>query len=194
MEITIKRLCPELTEDYLHFFDETPHSTGKPEHRCYCVCYASTAGRIEESSTAEKRRELARAYIKNHFLQGYLAYCGETVVGWCNANTKAECYECISWKMFMQEIRRDERKIKSVLCFAIAPEYRGKGIATMLLQKVCEDAQAEGFACVEAYPNKAFISEEHDFTGPISMYEKLGFTAAYETKEKCVMEKALKVI
>ena len=113
MSISIRKLTPDLAQDYVRFFDETPHDENIPEHKCYCVCWCADDYEGKDFSTAEKRRELARAYIKNHFLQGYLAYCGETVVGWCNANTKAECYECISWKMFMQEIRRDERKINT---------------------------------------------------------------------------------
>jgi len=32
-------------------------------------------------------------------------------------------------------------KTKSVFCFAIVPDMRGKGIATALLERVCEDAK-----------------------------------------------------
>ncbi len=191
MEIEIKRLTLELVEDYLHFFDITPHSTGLEEHRCYCVCWASTHGNLDDCSTALKRREVAERYIKNHFIQGYLAYHDNTVIGWCNTNTKSECYECISWQMFMNEIRKDNKRIKSVFCFAIAPEFRGKGIASRLLEKVCKDAKKEGFECVEAYPNIEFIDTEQDFMGPVSMYEKLGFTECYETSNKKVMVKEL---
>ena len=189
MDIVIKRLVPEFVDDYLHFFDTTSHSTGKAEHRCYCVCWASTQGSIEACSTASKRREIAASYIKNHYIQGYLAYADQTVIGWCNANTKADCYDCISWKMFMDEVRKDDRRIKSVFCFAIAPEFRGKGIASMLLQKVCEDAESEGFECVEAYPNINFIDDEQDYMGPVSMYERLGFKLDYTINAKNVMSK-----
>lgn len=192
MDIVIKELTPELAEDYLLFFDRTPHSTGKPEHRCYCVCWASTQGNPDECKTASERRSVAARYIENHFIQGYLAYYADTVVGWCNANTKSDCYESISWKMFMKGIKKDEGKVKSVFCFAIAPEFRGKGIASMLLKKVCEDAEKEGFDCVEAYPNINYHNEEQDYMGPIGIYEKLGFTADYEENSKYVMKKALR--
>lgn len=192
MSIIIKKLTPELVEDYLHFFDITPHSTGKEEHRCYCVCWASTDSTFEDCTTALKRRSVAEKYIKNHFLQGYLAYSGDSVIGWCNANTKSDCYESVSWKMFMKEIKKDDRKIKSVFCFAIAPEFRGKGIASMLLKKVCEDAENDGFECVEAYPNTTYIDEEQDFMGPLNMYEKLGFVLDYEAGSRSVMTKALR--
>jgi hypothetical protein len=43
MNIEIKKLSPELTEDYVRFFDVTPHSE-KPdadECKCYCVWWCS---------------------------------------------------------------------------------------------------------------------------------------------------------
>ena len=191
MEIEIRKLTPELVDDYVKFFDITPHSTGIEEHRCYCVCWASTKGNLEECATAAQRREVAKRYIKNHFLQGYLAYHENKVVGWCNANTKFECYECISWQMSMNDIRKDDKRVKSVFCFAIAPEYQRKGIGSRMLEKVCEDAKNDGFEYVEAYPNAEFIDTEQDFMGPVSMYEKLGFTLSYETSTKKVMVKTL---
>lgn len=60
----------------------------------------------------------------------------------------------------------------SVVCFEIAPEYRGRGIATALLQRVCEDALEDGYEYVEAYPVPRETTEALDFTGPIRLYEK----------------------
>lgn len=189
MNISIKRLTPELSEDYLHFFDITPHSTNKAEHRCYCVCWCSKSCEGTDFSSADKRREIANEYVKNGFIQGYLAYADNKVIGWCNANTKEDCYECISWQRFMQPIKKDEShvKVKSILCFAVSPEMRGKGVATQLLKRVCEDAKADGFDFVEAYPNHSFISTEDDFMGTTSMFEKAGFAPCYEAGNKSVM-------
>ena len=193
MNVEIRRLTPDRAEDYLHFFDVTPHSTGKEEHRCYCVCWAGANCDGRDFSTAEKRRAVAAEYIKNGAIQGYLAYIGHRVVGWCNANTKSDCYDCISWKMFMQSIKKDEPgpKVKSIFCFAIAPEMRRKGIATQLLYRVCEDAAKDGFDAVEAYPNKEFVNTEDDFMGTVDTYEKAGFELFYEAGDKLVMRKRL---
>jgi len=83
-------------------------------------------------------------------------------------------------------------RVKSIFCFAIAPEMRGKGIAKLLLERVCEDAEADGFDFVEAYPNKKFIDEAEDFMGPVELYEKTGFTLCYETEQKFVVRRSLK--
>ena len=83
-------------------------------------------------------------------------------------------------------------RVKSIFCFAIAPEMRRKGIAKLLLERVCRDAAQDGFDFVEAYPNKKFINEAEGFVGPAEMYIKSGFTVYYETEQKLVMRKKLK--
>ena len=195
MNIEVKKLTPELTEDYLHFSDVTPHDDDVPESKCYCVCWCSADHRIAtDFSSQEKRRELARKYVKDGIIKGYLAYQGDGVAGWCNANTKSECLHCTSWLRFMQSIDVDDTnlKIKSVFCFVIVPDMQRKGIATRLLCHVCEDAAADGFDVVESYPNKAFVSTTRDFMGPVEMYKKLGFTAIREVNDITVMRKVLK--
>lgn len=38
MNIEIRKLTPDLAEDYIHFFDTTPHDDNVDAHKCYCVC------------------------------------------------------------------------------------------------------------------------------------------------------------
>lgn len=63
-------------------------------------------------------------------------------------------------------------KVKSIFCFVIAPEMRRKGIATLLLERVCQDAAEEGFDLVEAYPYKSSSWQSSDFGGYLEMYQK----------------------
>lgn len=196
MDIEIKRLTPELVDDYVKFFDETPHDDNVDEHKCYCVCWCNVDHRVEtDFSSAGKRRNLAIQYVQNGNIQGYLAYCGDKVVGWCNANTKSDCLYCSSWLRFMQAFNAVETdknsRVKSVFCFVIAPEMRRKGISKLLLERVCEDAAKEGFDVVEAYPNKEFIDIARDFKGPKKLYEDSGFTAYCEVENSVIMHKRL---
>ena len=195
MNIKIRQLTPAFVDDYVRFFDQTPHSTNLDEHKCYCVCWSSDDDKDKDFSTAEKRRDMAVALVNSCHIQGYLAYCDNHVVGWCNANTKSDCYECISWRMFMGAVPREEGEsdahVKSIFCYAIAPNMRGKGIAGALLRRVCEDAEKDGFDAVEAYPNKVFLDTEQDFMGPVSLYEKNGFAIVHEADQRLVMRKSL---
>lgn len=193
MEIEIKRLTPDLADDYVHFFDITPHDEYIDAHKCYCVCWCADDYEGKDFSTAKKRRAAAHRYVQDGIIQGYLAYHNGTPIGWCNANIKADCLKCCSWRMFMKDVHVDTReKIKSVFCFVIAPQYQRQGIATMLLERVIEDAEAEGFDAMEAYPNKSFSSVAADFMGPAAMYKKHGFLTVAQTEQKYVMRKELR--
>ena len=82
-------------------------------------------------------------------------------------------------------------QIKSVVCFEISPEYRGKGIAARLLGQVCADAQSEGWEFVEAYPKEG-TGNTLAFTGPLRLYEKAGFIEYDRNGRTIIMRKALK--
>ncbi|MDF2671943.1 MAG: GCN5-related N-acetyltransferase [Clostridiales bacterium] len=196
MDIEICKLIPELAEDYVHFFDTTPHDKNVVEHKCYCVCWCNDDYEGKDFSTAEKRRKYALQYVKGNNIQGYLAYSGNTAVGWCNANTKSDCLKCVSWRRFMDYVPLEESntgiKVKSVFCFVIAPEMKRKSIATLLLERVCKDALQDGFDFVEVYPYKESSYQSSDFGGYFEMYKKSGFHVSFETEQGLVMRKQLK--
>lgn len=196
MAIEIRKLLPELAEDYVHFFDITPHDTNIDEHKCYCVCWCNDDFEGKDFSTVEMRRNCALDYVRGNNIQGYLAYSGDEVVGWCNANTKADCTKCASWRMFMDYVPLEEVntgiKVKSVFCFVIAPDMKRNGIASMLLERVCKDAAQDGFDYVEAYPYKEDSYQSSDFGGYYEMYIKSGFYVSLETEKGLVMRKLLK--
>ena len=195
MNYEIKSLSPDLVNDYLSFFDLEEHSDNMAEHKCFCVCWCSDDHRsgLDRMSTAQKRRELAEQYVKNGKIKGYLAFEGNRVVGWCNANKKSECRNCISWLRSMRDLlvptTVDER-VKSVFCFTVANDHRRTGVATQLLKRVCEDAKEEGYQFVEAYPKKA-IKGWDDFEGPLAMYQRQGFVLEADRGDYLVLRKYL---
>ena len=194
MTIEIKKLTPDLVEDYVRFFGDTPHND-KWNTKCYCVCWCSNEPEGIDCSTEDKRRTVAFQFVKDGNLQGYLAYSCNKVIGWCNANTKAGCTTGRFWRRLMASVPVDEfedKKVKSVFCFTIAPEMQRKGIATQLLERVCKDAAEEGFDFVEVYPNKTVTAESENHGGFTEMYKKLGFTVVAELENMYVMRKELR--
>jgi len=196
MNIEIRKLTPELAEDYLHFFDTTPHDQFVDEHKCYCVAWCTDDYEGKDFSTVEKRRKSAFQYVSENIIQGYLAYSGNKVVGWCNANTKADCRKCAGWRLFMDYVPLEnpdsDIKVKSIFCFVIAPELQRQGIATLLLDRVCQDAVHDGFDFVEAYPYKETSYQSSNFGGYEMMYKKSGFHVSIDAKLGLVMRKQLK--
>jgi len=188
MNIKIRKLSAALLEDYLHFFDE--------HEDCYCVCYSGDNHAGKDFRKKETRREHAAKFVVSGMIQGYLAYSDNQVVGWCNANNRNKCLQCEGWQVMLSSVDIAESdadvKIKSVFCFTIAPVFRRKGISAQLLGQVCADAAKDGYDCVEAYPNKAFIDTFQDHMGPLDLYKNFGFEPHSETENKIVMRKHFK--
>ena len=131
-------------------------------------------------------------FVRSGSLQGYLAYGGNQIVGWCNTN--ANCQLCIKYLRSFWPIEEypADIKVKSIFCFVIAPEMQRKGGATKLVERVCRDAADEGFDFVEAYVNKKFVEADHDFRGPLDMYLKCGFDKYAQREDRVTVRKALK--
>lgn len=195
MDIEIRKLTPDLAEEYVHFFDVTPHDVNVDEHKCYCVTWRSDDSYLGDGDhwfpTREERRERAIQFVRSGSLQGYLAYRGDEIVGWCNVN--ANCQGCVNYLRSYWPIEeyRSDIKVKSIFCFMISPEVQRMGVATKLLERVCQDAASEGFDFVEAYAYKDFNTVPHDFRGPLEMYEKCGYDKYAEREGKVVVRKAL---
>lgn len=196
MNVEIRKLTPELAEEYIHFFDVTPHDVNIDENKCYCVTWRSDDSYVGDGDhwfpSREERRDHALQFVRAGSIQGYLAYHGDEIVGWCNAN--ADCQGCVNYLRTYWPIEeyRLRIKVKSIFCFVIAPEMQRMGVATQLLERVCQDAAADEFDFVEAYVYKESDTVPHDFRGPLAMYEKCGFSKQAERDDKVVMRKALK--
>ena len=176
MDLEIVKLSPDRLEGYLNFFDTVAFADHHEWSGCYCVephLGFQAAGELEKG-TASKCREHAIDFITTGKLRGYLAYRDGEVVGWCNVNDKAN-YEKIAMIKELQTEEDHRLRIKSVMCFVIAPASRGQGVATAILRQVIADARAEGYDAVEAYPAAGADNAYDAYGGPAAMYEKQGF-------------------
>lgn len=196
MNIEIRKLTPQDVDEYMEFFEQTPHDDNIPEHKCFCECWCSADHRFGTGiPTLSERKNMAIDYVKTGKIKGYLAYFENRIVGWCNANTKNDCLNCIGWYRFMPQVNEleinENEKIKSIYCFLVHPEMQRKGIACKLLEFAIEDAKSEGFDCVEVYPEKDDTDELKHFMGFVDMYRNMGFVVYAETDYKLVMRKQL---
>ena len=194
--LNIQKLTPERLNDYLYFFENVAHTDNKGWDRCYCLNYCSDNNIElgEEFNNAETRRTYAIKYVTEGKIQGYLAYYNGQHVGWCNANDRNECMNCIGWKYLIStksELNKEDNKIKSIFCFTVAPKMRGKHVATALMERVIRDAQKEGCDYVEAYPNKEEADMYYSYVGPMGLYKKYGFEECGETEQRLVLRKKL---
>jgi GNAT superfamily N-acetyltransferase len=197
MNIEIKRLSPELTNDYINFFENIAFCDDPEWAGCYCVWYHWNERldierkKYEASGETCFKRRLAIRYIKQGILQGYLAYVDGSVAGWCNANDRGS-YTGLSKEKcpHIWENANTAEKVKSIVCYTIAPNMRRKGIASELLKRVCVDAKLDGYDFVEAYPGTGEVNI-HSYHGPYSIYEKNGFSMYKNLGNEAIVRKYL---
>lgn len=229
MNLTIKKMSPELAKDYFDFFDNRAFLDNSPFYPCYCNAFQMSKAQLEDVFKESEAngggdenfrialRNSAVRMVEQNIIQGYLAFDGDVSIGWCNANDRenytrvgefnlddvpdevkdmvapvSESMTAAQEEDLSSEQAENTEKIKSIVCFEIAPEYRGKGIATALLNRVCEDALKEGYDKAEVYPVVRDAYEKLDFTGPIHMYEKAGFVRVSQHGKELIMRKNLK--
>lgn len=192
--IIIKALTSERNADYLDFFDNRAFTDDNPNGPCYCTSPNQTEENIKQMVSEFKEygvkntvRKYAVDLLNRNKIQGYLAYDGKMSVGWCNA---ADMESYVGFvPAFAREITCG--KTISIVCFEIAPEYRGMGIATAFIERVCSDARKKGYVAVEGY---AKISDKHndfDYQGPVHLYEKTGFIEVARQDGQIIMRKML---
>jgi GNAT superfamily N-acetyltransferase len=186
--LTIRRLVPELVSDYLAFFDGVAFSDNPDWSGCYCYFYHhDPAAGDWGKRTGPENRACASRLIAEGRLKGYLAYSEGRVVGWCNANDKS-AYALLAAQPELQD--KGQTRVCAVVCFAVAPELRGCGIAGRLLERVCEDHRQCGYDyIVEAYPRKEAAGSAANYHGPLSMYQAAGFRIHRELETSWVVRK-----
>lgn len=174
MEIIVSPLTPERAEDFITFFDHVAFQD-HPEWGCGCYCcffhYSDHA--LWDARSPEQNRAQARQLIGENRLRGLLAYDGKTPVGWCHYDLQKNLPGV---RAFYPQLSEDDPDGGEIVCFTIAQGWRGRGVATRLLTAALADLAACGVKTVNAYPVLEDASEEHNYTGPLRLYQKAGFT------------------
>lgn len=181
MNIQVCKLGKDMAEDYIRYFDNRAFGDGNAEKGCYCVWHHWTdrheyeRSLMPEAERPYRKREYAKELIQNGLLNGFAAYLGNQMVGFCNADTKDRYFRLSrennpnSWTG-----TNADDKILAIVCFIVAPDMRRNGIAKALLDYACQYARENGYDCVEGYPPRGAFTT-HDCGGSVSMYADLGF-------------------
>ena len=193
-KIIIKPLTAESTADYLDFFDNRAFTDNNPNGPCYCTSpnqdedsIQQMVGEFKTYGVKDTLRKYAVELLNHNKIHGYLAYDGNLSVGWCNAA------DIESYAGFVPDFARKNTcgKTVSIVCFEIAPEYRGRGIASAFIDRVCNDAKSKGYAAVEGYAKVSDKRDDFDYQGPVRLYQKAGFVEVARENGQAIMRKLL---
>jgi GNAT superfamily N-acetyltransferase len=127
--------------------------------------------------------------IERSEASGVLAYAQGKVIGWCNAAPRTALALLDQIPEFAAE---DPATAGAIVCFVIAPQYRGQGVAGRLLDGASDMLRDDGFRTVYAYPPARATTDAGSYHGKLSMYLGAGFVeTGAATRRYVVVRKSL---
>ena len=164
--VEIRRLSIDELQGFLDFMGGPAFATNPQWAGCYCQFYLNAPGEgnwVEDRGETNRKKACDR--IIDGTMQGYLAFDGQTVIGWMAAN-KANNFKAVP---------RTAEDVARVLCFVIDADHQGGGVATTLLRFAIQDLAAQGFRSLEAAPRSSDEFDSAGYRGKLSTYVKAGF-------------------
>jgi GNAT superfamily N-acetyltransferase len=144
-DLTLRPLSPADWPIIVELFGDNGACGG-----CWCMWWrVPQGGKTWDEAKGAKNRERFRRLIKAGKVRGMLAFAGAEPVGWC-------CFGPRNTFPRLRRIKALERDCPestwSMVCFYIPARWRGRGVATRLLEAATARAFALGAREVEGYP------------------------------------------
>jgi ribosomal protein S18 acetylase RimI-like enzyme len=193
----IVRLTPSQRDDYLRFFDHEhgPAFADNPEWaKCYCHYYEVAKALAWASFDADANRTAITARIDVGEMEGFLAYAGDTVVGWINAQPYPKLrHACARLAIDPPELDVPRHAAAAIVCFVVDPAWRRRGVARALLDGALASFAARGIRSVDAFPWKSENSTQPSdhYHGSLPMFLAAGFAVLRDDKAVTVVRKRL---
>lgn len=195
----IERLTPALASDYLRFFD---HETGpafadNPEWaKCYCHYYEVPVAVDWPSFDGAANRDAMSARIACGEMEGFLAYAGDDVVGWVNAQPYHKLrHACARLRIASPPLPVPPHDAAAIVCFVTSPAWRRRGVARALLDGALADFAARGIAIVDAFPwivGPDDTAATDHYHGSPAMFAATGFVAIARHDNVTVVRRTLR--
>lgn len=180
--LTIRRLTPELQDDFLQYFEGAAFADNPRWKSCYCQCVYVDHGKVNWSArTAEENRAAACDRMACRRMQGLLAYRDGRVIGWCNAAPR------VLLDAFSDEPIPDAGHVGQIACFVVAHDHRRTGVARALLEEACAMLRDQGMRVAQANPSSTASSDAENHFGPLSLYLASGFSVVKEQDDGLVV-------
>ncbi|MBK1812144.1 GNAT family N-acetyltransferase [Clostridium sp. YIM B02505] len=184
MNYTIKPLSFELADTFVDYLGALDFNYAPHWATCFCTYYYNNCSSEQwMKRTGEENRTYALDKIKDGTMKGYLAFDGDKCIGWCNAN---DVHKFVRIEKDLEHIVKDN-KVGSIICFVIHQEYRGQGIARLLLRRAVDDFKDQGFDAVITVPVENTETPEKQYRGALNMYKELGFKEVEKDGNTTVM-------
>jgi GNAT superfamily N-acetyltransferase len=172
MNIRIQQFTEQNIPDY-----ERLTKLGDDGKLCYCSFWHGKWSSMADYDKvkAEQPERLKACVIdrmRSQFHVGVIVYVNDQAAAWISVGPLTDFYW--SWRRVAQ-IGEVAKTTAGIMCFTIAPEFRGKGLQTKILHELKVYGAAKGWTTIEAYPfsNEAIATHGDALKWP-------GLTAGYE--------------
>lgn len=172
-DLEILPLTPDRLPDLAGLFGQG----GDPKW-CWCSFYRVRSVDFRTGSAAANRAVLERAteaLAAEGRAPGLVAYRAGEPIGWVSLGPRGD-YQRLQHSKVLAPI--DDRPVWSIVCFVVARDARGQGVARALLEAAVAYARDHGASLLEAYPadtDGRRISAANAYKGTVPMFEGAGF-------------------
>ncbi|MEW6744718.1 MAG: GNAT family N-acetyltransferase [Planctomycetota bacterium] len=146
---------------------------------CWCMYWRlERGGKLWEERKGAPNKGAFKKLITAGAVHACLAFAGEEPVGWCCAGPRSDFPRLERSRVLRTDA---DEHTWSVVCFFIPARWRGRGVATALLEQAVKLAKKRGAHALEGYPVRSTkapgsrIPAAFAWTGVPSLFEKAGF-------------------
>lgn len=188
--VDVRPLTDERLEDFEELQGSQSQSVG-----CWCMWFVRRVIDFHEGGSAGNRAELLEVMRTAATPVGFLAYEGETAIGWCGAGPRARYTRAMKTPT-LRGRDASEDDVWLVPCFLVHPGRREEGVASTLLKHVVAAAAEAGAVAVEGFPlsGSRRRSSSADFmTGTESLFASCGFVEVRRpSNNRVIMRRSLR--
>ena len=137
---------------------------------CFCMYYRKAG----DTGAGGQNRRAMKALVDRGDVPGLIGYEDGVPVAWVSLGPR-EGYDRLRRSPVMKPV--DERPVWSIVCFFVAREARGKGLAARMLAAAVDYARSRGARLLEGYPvdREGHVHPDFMFFGAKSMFDAAGF-------------------
>jgi GNAT superfamily N-acetyltransferase len=170
-------------DDVLRFFDHDVFADNPGWASCYCMFHHVDRSTWVDRSASRNRADLA-AGLRAGTTTAMVASVDGRLAGWCNASLRRS-YPA------HRDGSADDDRVAAIVCLAVAPPYRGHGVARRLVDAAVEHLRDAGVVAIEAYPVRDPSEASAAYHGTVGMFTDAGFDLVSDDDNGITMRRSI---
>ena len=180
--IEVLPLTPGRWEDFSDLFGTHGAYGG-----CWCMWWRTTRKQFELNGNRGNQQAI-QDLVNTGTIPGILAYYESVPIAWCSLAPRDD-YASLNRSRVLKPI--DDQPVWSLVCFFVAKQFRGQGIASQVLSGAINYAANQGAKIIEAYPTvskSGSLPPVSSFMGVPSLFTAAGFVeVAHPSQARLIM-------